>query len=134
MLKNYLKITARNILKHKGYSLINVAGLATGIACCLLIFIYVKGELTYDQYHTNKDNIYRVLSTVNFAGNESTMGSTGYPEAETYKAEIPEVVEAVRTNSVEAVVQKGEEYVEQNDVIYADPSLFTVFDFFLNST
>ncbi len=130
MLKNYLKITARNILKHKGYSLINVAGLATGIACCLLIFIYVKGELTYDQYHTNKDNIYRVLSTVNFAGNESTMGSTGYPEAETYKAEIPEVVEAVRTNSVEAVVQKGEEYVEQNDVIYADPSLFTVFDFF----
>ena len=69
MLKNYLKITTRNILKHKGYSFINVTGLATGIACCLLIFIYVKGELTYDHFHSKKDRLYRVLSTINFMGN-----------------------------------------------------------------
>jgi len=129
MLKNYLKITARNILKHKGYSFINVSGLATGIACCLLIFIYVKGELTYDHFHSKKDNIQRVLSTLSFAGNESTMGASGYPEGQAYKEEIPEIEEIVRINNTSAVAQKGEEYLEQNRVVFADPSLFTVFDF-----
>lgn len=129
MIKNYLKITLRNILKHKGYSFINITGLATGIACCLLIFIYVKGELTYDQFHENKDRIFRVTSKINFAGRESVLGASGYPEGQAYKDDVPEIETVVRVNNETAVVRKGDEYLQQNRIIYADPDIFEVFDF-----
>jgi len=60
MFKNYLKIAYRNIKKHIGYSLINVAGLAIGMACCILILLFVFDELSYDKFHENHDRIYRV--------------------------------------------------------------------------
>jgi putative ABC transport system permease protein len=61
MLKNYLKIALRNRLKYKGYSSINVFGLAVGMAGCFLIMLYVRFELSYENFHANKDNIYRVI-------------------------------------------------------------------------
>ena len=61
MIQNYIKIAWRNILKTKGYSTINIIGLAIGLACSLLIVIYVKNELSYDKYHLNKDRIYRIV-------------------------------------------------------------------------
>lgn len=60
MFKNYLKIAARNLFKYKGYSLINIGGLAIGIACCLLITLWVIHELSYDRFHADADHIYRV--------------------------------------------------------------------------
>ena len=62
MFKNYLKIAVRNLLKYKTYSIINVSGLAIGIACCLLILLYIQDELSYDRFHDNADQIYRVAS------------------------------------------------------------------------
>ena len=62
MFKNYLKIAYRNLAKHKFYSLINIFGLSLGIASCILIFAYIGYELSYDGYHKNADNIYRVVS------------------------------------------------------------------------
>jgi len=62
MFKNYLHIALRNIKKHKGYSLINILGLAIGMACCILIFSYVLYELSYDKYHENASRIYRLKS------------------------------------------------------------------------
>ncbi len=61
MLKNYLKIALRNLQKHKGYTFINVSGLALGITCCLLIMLYVQDELGYDRFHEQADQIHRVL-------------------------------------------------------------------------
>src|SRR5688572_32614694 len=61
MIKNYFKIAWRNLLKYKGFSLINIFGLATGMACSLLIFLFVKDELSYDQYHKNAGRTYRVV-------------------------------------------------------------------------
>ena len=60
MIRNYLKLTLRNLKKHKGYSFINIAGLAIGMACCILILLYVADELSYDNYHENVNRIYRV--------------------------------------------------------------------------
>ena len=62
MFKNYLKIALRNIRKNKGYTFINVCGLAIGIACCLVVFLYVSDELDFDEYHIDKDRIYRIAT------------------------------------------------------------------------
>ena len=68
MFKNYVLIGLRNTLKHKGYSFLNILGLAIGIACCILIFLYVRDELSYDKYHRNSDRIYRVAEEVRSEG------------------------------------------------------------------
>lgn len=129
MLKNYLKIGLRNLHKQKGYSVINITGLATGIACCLLIFLYVKDELTYDSYHGKKDRIYRIISSFDFSGSSMTAGATNFTEAEAYAAEIPEVASFVRLENDAAIVKQGDSYVQQQNLVYADPTLFEIFDF-----
>jgi putative ABC transport system permease protein len=129
MLKNYFKITLRNLAKHKGYSTINILGLAVGIACCLLIFLYVKDELTYDTYHKNADRIFRITSTVNFGGSERTMAATSFPEGMAYRESIPEVEAAVRLDSDAGIVTLGNDYISQTGLVYTDESLFTIFDF-----
>ena len=60
MLRNYLKIALRNMKRYKGYSFINICGLAIGMACCILILLYVTDELSYDNYHEKGDRIYRI--------------------------------------------------------------------------
>ena len=61
MFKNYLKIALRNLFKHKVYSFISMAGLSVGIACCLMILLYIQHELSFDRYHNNGDRIYRLV-------------------------------------------------------------------------
>ncbi len=72
MIKNYIKIALRNIKRHKGYSLINIAGLAIGIACCILILLWVQDELSYDRFHENAGDIYRVIQDINFTDHSTT--------------------------------------------------------------
>ncbi|MCP4723979.1 MAG: ABC transporter permease, partial [bacterium] len=64
MFKNYLKTAFRNLYKYKGYTLINVAGLSIGMICCILIFLFIQDELSYDRFHENSDRIFRVLEFV----------------------------------------------------------------------
>ena len=66
MWKNFLKIAYRNVLHHKGYSFINIAGLAIGMACCIIIMLWVQDELSYDKYHAKADRIYRLWVDANF--------------------------------------------------------------------
>lgn len=129
MFRNYFKIGIRSILKHKGYAFINMSGLAIGIACCLLIFIYVKDELTYDRCHDNGDRIHRVFSKLNFGGSEMTTSSTSFIEAKTYSEEIPEIETFTRVNGASAVVQHNDDYIEESGLLYADQSIFELFDF-----
>ena len=68
MIKNYLKVALRNIRRHKGFSFINIAGLAIGLACCLLITIWVLDELSYDKFHENAANLYRVEEDQHYSG------------------------------------------------------------------
>lgn len=129
MLRNYLKIGLRNILKHKGYAFINMTGLAIGIACCLLIFIYVKDELTYDRYHSNGDRIHRVYSQLNFGGADMTTSSTSIIGPETFAGEIPEIEAYARVNSASAIVKHNDDYIDESRLLYADPEIFKLFDF-----
>ncbi|UCH93591.1 MAG: ABC transporter permease, partial [Candidatus Aminicenantes bacterium] len=74
MIKNYLKIAFRNIKRHKGYSFINIAGLAIGMACCILMVVYITSELGFDRYHENADRIYRLCHHSNIGGTDLTSG------------------------------------------------------------
>src|SRR5262245_60165027 len=95
MIRNYFKTAVRNFLRDKGYSLINVLGLAVGMACALLIALYIWDELRYDNFH-HRENLYRVGLHRTFPANENFYAATPAPIAEVLVKEYPEVKEATR--------------------------------------
>ena len=96
MLKNYIKIALRNLVRHKGYTFINIFGLATGIICCLLILVYVQDELSYDKYHEKADQIYRIVNAGIIRGNQIEIPVVSGPWGPAMVDEFPEVLKAVR--------------------------------------
>lgn len=129
MFKNYLKVAVRNLRKHKGPAFINVAGLAVGMACCLLIMLYVQHELSYDQYHQNKGRIYRLAARFQNASFDGIAKVNG-PWGPAIQREVPEVEAAVRFVLVgQVLVGKGEKRFYENEGLYADSSVFQVFSF-----
>jgi len=128
MFKNYFKIAFRNLWKNKGYSAINIIGLAMGIATCLLISLYVLDELSYDQFNKNADRIYRINADIKFGGEEQKLAVCPDPMAFTMVKDYPEVENAVRfRNYGPSLVKKGNENIKENRVIFADSTLFDVF-------
>ena len=97
MLRNYLLIALRNIYRQKGYSLINISGLAIGIMSCLLIIMYVSDELSYDRFHERGDRIYRLFFRYTSPNGESFNHAIGpYRLADELSARFPEIEEAAR--------------------------------------
>ena len=97
MLRNYIKIAARVLLRHKLYTFINVFGLSLGIACCILILLFVRNELSYDSFHKQGDTIYRVLQASTKPNKETDLSAyEPMPLAPALRAEYPEVVHAAR--------------------------------------
>ncbi|MCK4932574.1 MAG: ABC transporter permease [Candidatus Aminicenantes bacterium] len=136
MFNNYLKIALRNIFKHKGYSLINIVGLAIGMACCLLILLYIQDELSYDRYHENADRIYRVIEEVRLEGVGEESSSMPFPTGDTLPLEYPDAVEAsVRFFNFQLPtmsVQYGtsdEKLFNEPRFFFADSAVFQVFSF-----
>ncbi len=130
MLKNYLKIALRNLRKQKGHAFINVAGLAVGMACCLLILLYVQHELSFDQYHQNKDRLYRLATRIQGATFENGIAKVNGPWGVAIKKEVPEIGDAVRFVIVgQILVGKGEKRFYENDGLYADSTALRVFSF-----
>ncbi len=129
MLKNYFKIAFRNLAKHKGYSFINIFGLAVGIGCCLLIFLYVKDELTYDRFQSKGDRIYRINSLIDWNGDKDLSGITGQIEGPSYAERIPEIEAYTRYAYASIVAQLGDEWVKQFNTLFTDPGNFQIFDF-----
>ncbi|HET6568632.1 MAG TPA: ABC transporter permease [Rhodothermales bacterium] len=130
MLKNYFKIALRNLLRHKGYTFINVAGLAVGIACCLLIFLYVRDELRYDRFNEKADRIYRVIvrSETESDGEMKDLAVTPPGLAPTLLREFPEVQRAIRLFDMsETLVKRGDRQFTERRIFLADPSIFDVF-------
>ena len=89
MLSNYLKIALRNLKKHKIYSLINISGLAIGTACCILIFLYVGFELSYDRYHRDAERVYRVAMDIKNESTESGSARISTPVVPAIKKDFP---------------------------------------------
>ena len=131
MLKNHLVIALRQLFGNKGYFFINTLGLSTGIACSLLVFLFVRQEWTYDTFHEKADRIYRVnVSGQGFDGAQYRTAITPIPLAPALKREFPGVVETVRVRSFgEAVVRVGDDTFREDGMLTCDPSFFQVFSF-----
>lgn len=130
MFKNYLKIALRNLRKQKGHAFINIAGLAVGMACCLLILLYVQYELSFDQYHQNKNRLYRLATRIQGAAFDNGIAKVNGPWGIAIKKEVPEVEDAVRFVIVgQILVGKGEKRFYENDGLYADSTALRAFSF-----
>jgi len=129
MFSNYLKIAARVLLRHKLYTFINVFGLSLGIACCILILLFVRNEMSYDSFHRNADSIVRVIQ-VNKKANSKTEYSAFVPTplAPALLSEYPEVRRAARFTTGGVVMTRGESSFEES-ILYTDPDAFAMFDF-----
>ena len=130
MWKNYLKVAFRNFSKQKLYSAINVMGLAIGLAFCCLVALFVRHELSFDQFHDNKDDIYHVYQTYYYPDGsaEEVYDDQPAPLGEAMVAEYAEVVNYVRLSNVSGVVRQNRE-VFNEDLLYVDASFFDMFSF-----
>jgi putative ABC transport system permease protein len=130
MIKNYFKTALRNLLRNKIYSFINIAGLSIGLACAMLIILYVKDEVSYDRFHSNVGNIYRIVTQ----GMDKNGGkgrkdpNTGYLQGPRFAENIPEIKHFVRVQSGEKNIKTGNE-VKDQELLYADSVFFDVFSF-----
>lgn len=132
MFKNYLKVAFRNILRSKVYSAINVVGLSIGVACCLLLSLYIQDELSYDKHHERLDDLYR-LTTHFQTGNKQSYPNVSPPITMTIKDEVPEVEAAARILAIPGVSQNLIKYEDkvfyETDGLIADSTVFDVLTF-----
>ncbi len=128
MLRNYFVIALRNLGKHKFFGFINVTGLSIGIACALLIALFVRDELGYDKFNAKSDRIYRLISHIKFGGNDARYAVCPAPLARTIREEVPEIEEVTRFRSWGTfLVKKDKENYKESNAIWADPGVFTIF-------
>ncbi len=135
MLKNNIKLACRHIFKKKLFSFINISGLGLGMACCMLILLYVSYELSYDRYHANLPNMYRVLHAYRQAGQAEQPTAPhefqvwgGAQAADLLQREFPEVEEVFRfTSPVELLFRYEEKRFQEEELVFADPAAFQVF-------
>ncbi len=130
MIRNYLTVAVRNLLRQPVYSLINIAGLAIGMAACILIVLYIQDELGYDRYHRNADRIYRIVD--DFESGGQTIQTAGSPLswAPALKRDYPEVEQFARMRGTATawLYKVGDAQFYEKKVIWAEASLFDLFD------
>jgi len=137
MIRHFFQVAWRNLVKRKFYSSINIVGLAIGMACCVLITLYVQNELSYDQYHTKRDRMYRVVQTFRNVQEGETLTA---PTPEDYQvwgcaplgpalqADFPEIEKVVQFMSpVSLLLQQGEKRFQQDNLLMMDSTAFDVF-------
>ena len=136
MLKNYLKITWRSLTRNKVYSLINILGLASGISACILIFLFVQNELSYDSQFSKADRIYRVTTGIKLEDVDDKYAVSSPSMASTMIRQFPEVEEAVRLrNSVgpgsrqTVHSESNNKFFNEEHIYFADSNFFKVFDY-----
>jgi putative ABC transport system permease protein len=129
MLRNYLKIAWRNLLKSKIFSLINIFGLATGLASFVLIALFVWDELSFDRFHEKADRIYRIHSDIRFGGSDLTLAVSSDPMGAALKQDYPQVEEFTRiyNSSGGKLIKKGNEYIDEQKVAHVDSTFFDLF-------
>ena len=140
MIRNYFKIAWRNLVKHKAYTAINVAGLTIGIAACLLIFVVVTYELSYDKFQANYNRIYRIVTaTKHNDGSEQHNPGIPCPAIDILKTTIPQFEKIAAINSTygsqitvlgdnpNSDVATSKKFIENENVIFAQPEYFDIF-------
>ena len=130
MIRNYLTIAWRNLRKQSFYSLINIAGLAVGVAACLIIVLFIVDELNYDSYNTKANRIYRLNEEIKFGGNHIILCQSGAPVANAMLQDYPEIEAAVRFRDHGSYLVKpanGTQNIKESHVIWTDSSFFKIF-------
>ena len=126
MLKNYLKIAFRNLIRHKSYSTINIAGLAIGMACSIMILLWVKNELSYDRFHKNAPQIYRIVAEA--SGFKAAVNPAGMPRG--LQQQIPVIKNTVRMSVPSTdLFQIGDRKFQEKRVFYVDSTFLDIFSF-----
>lgn len=130
MFRNYLKVAFRNIVRSKSYSLINVLGLSLGVACCLLLTLYIQDELRFDRHHERLDDLYRITTTFQLPVGLDGQSAVSPPIAMALKDEIPEIETAARIVNIPGVTQSLIKYNDQvfyeTDGLIADSTVFEI--------
>lgn len=131
MLKVFFKIAWRNLVRNKTYSLINMIGLASGLACFILIAMYVSDELSFDRFNVKADRIYRINSNIKLGGSELNLAVTSDPMGNALKKDYPQIEEFTRiyASGGGKLIKKGNEFISENFVAHADSTFFNVFTF-----
>jgi putative ABC transport system permease protein len=129
MFKNYFKIAFRNLWKNKVFSVINILGLSAGLACCILIFLFIQHELSYDKFNAQAKNIYRITSVTPSTNGNSELAVTPAPWAPLMKKDFPEIKEYTRLLKDEKVLigQPAQQHFYETQMLYADSTFFNVF-------
>jgi putative ABC transport system permease protein len=131
MFENYFKITLRNIAKYKGYSFINIAGLAIGMACCILILLWVKDELSYDRYHEKAERIYRLALSGNIGGSDYSTAAVAAPTVTALVNDFPEVEQATRFyvpySQADRFIRYEDKTFKETRIAFADANSFDIF-------
>lgn len=130
MWRNYIKIAGRTLLKRKAFSLINIVGLALGMAACLLILQYVKIELSYEDYHTQAEDIYRIQLDRYNNGQLSTSWAAGCAAVGPQLSEnFPEVIDFARLRGESAIVSHQDKQFRENRMFFANPAFLDMFSY-----
>ena len=139
MLKNYLKTAFRNLVRNKNYTIINIAGLAIGIAVCMMIFIIIQFHSSFDNFHKNKNNIYRVLTEYHHSDSKDIFYGHAVPHAfpqalKTSFTQLAQVAPLVVDYHDQIVLLNGhsepiKKFKEESGLFYTSPSFFSIFDF-----
>lgn len=129
MIRNLITTAIRNLLKHKGYSLVNVIGLALGLAGCILMLLYIRYETSYDDYHLKKDRMYRVEDNLLWNGSENKVATTPSAWGPVLLADYPSIEKLARLRPllVQQSVQLENRSVRGKASFFADSTLFDVF-------
>ncbi|MBS0027365.1 ABC transporter permease [Chitinophaga sp. 22321] len=130
MFRNHLLIAWRNLVRYKYYSLINIAGLAIGLAACWLLLLYVQRETSYDNFYSQGDRIYRVVNRTTGEGSDLNLAITAPPFAAALKKDYPEIAQTTRIDPEGgAALKYGKKKVEVGDMFFVDNTFFNIFDF-----
>jgi putative ABC transport system permease protein len=129
MFKNFFKTTIRSLQRNKGYSFLNIFGLAIGITCAGLIFLWVEDELSFDQFNTKKNQLYYIRENQKYDTYTATFGSTPAPMAPVIKAEIPGIANTCRINGLDTKLITIDNKSMYAGGSYVDVSLFSMFTF-----
>jgi len=130
LLRNYFKVTLRKIRRQKGYTLINVSGLAVGLACCAIMLLWVRNEKSFDSFHANRNSIFRLIKETRANGKETLDARIPYPLAETIFGKIPEVKNYTRYQGVDGwKISYGDKFFFNDFLSTGDSTFFEIFTF-----
>ena len=130
MFKNYFIVAFRNIKRNKIFSIINISGLAIGLAAFWMISLYVANEMSYDNYHVNANRIFRIAQHATWDGGSFDLAVTPAPISTAFKNEFPEVEETVRFDAEGgSAITYGDKRLQVNDIFFTDNNVFKVFSY-----